>query len=81
MPTRSPRALLARWLARRARRRSISLLLARPDDRLIEDIGLTRDALQRLLDAPDPRPTGETERAARRPPLSVFSKYARGARR
>lgn len=60
-----PRRLLARWLARRARRRSLSTLLAKPDDRLIDDIGRTRDELRRMVEELDP---GNDEGAARRPP-------------
>ena len=45
------RAVLARWLARRARRRSMLPLLRKPDDHLIEDIGLTRETLRVLLGA------------------------------
>ena len=38
-----------RWKARRDRRQSMMWLLLRKDDRLLEDIGLTRNALRILL--------------------------------
>lgn len=63
-----PRRLLARWLARRARRRSLSPLLSKPDDRLIDDIGRTRDELRRMVEDLDP---GNDEGAARRPPPAL----------
>lgn len=59
--------LLHRLRSRAARRRSMGFLLVRPDDRLLDDIGLSRADLRALLEqtaegAPDPRP----ERAAGR---------------
>ena len=48
-----PRTLMARWLARCARRRAMSWLLRQPGDRLIDEIGLTREELRQLLNAPD----------------------------
>ena len=76
--SRFPRTLFARWLSRRARRRSMGFLLKKPDDRLIEDIGLSRDDLHRLLDALDPP---EKEGAARRPPLAAVPNCAGSASR
>ncbi|GHE05574.1 hypothetical protein U879_04245 [Defluviimonas sp. 20V17] len=66
---RFPRVLLARWLALHARRRSMSFLLSRTDDRLIEDIGLTREDLRHLLGTARRAPPAACERAARRPAL------------
>jgi len=71
--SRFPRTLFARWLSRRARRHSMGFLLRKPDDRLIEDIGLCRDELHRMLDEFDPP---EKEGAARRQPLAVVPKCA-----
>ena len=62
----SPRALLARWLARRARRRSMSFLLHRADDRLIEDIGLTRAKLHALLETEEEVAEDESPRRGAR---------------
>lgn len=42
---------LARWRDRIRARRAMGWLLRRPDDRLLRDIGLTRDDLRRMLDA------------------------------
>ncbi|MFC2968845.1 hypothetical protein [Acidimangrovimonas pyrenivorans] len=50
MRFRDLRALPARWLARRARRRSMKFLLKRADDRLLCDIGLSREDLRQLLE-------------------------------
>lgn len=41
---------LMRWRDRRAARRSVGRWLDRADDRMIEDIGLTRQALRELLE-------------------------------
>lgn len=79
MLSRFPRALLARWLSLHARRRSMSFLLHREDDRLIEGVGLTREDLHHQLGTV--APPAPSERAARGPPISLFSKYAGGARR
>lgn len=38
------------WRGRAARRRSMRRLLLQKDDRMLRDIGLTRDDLHRLLD-------------------------------
>ncbi|TMV76748.1 hypothetical protein FGG78_28020 [Thioclava sp. BHET1] len=42
--------LIAQARARRAMRRSLGPLLARADDRALEDIGLNREDLRRMLD-------------------------------
>lgn len=44
------RKFIAYWRARAARRRSMRRLLLQKDDRMLRDIGLTRDDLHRLLD-------------------------------
>ena len=44
------RAFILWWRARAARRRSMGRMLLEKDDRMLRDIGLTRDDLHRLLD-------------------------------
>ncbi|WP_102224337.1 hypothetical protein [Acidimangrovimonas sediminis] len=61
--------LPSRLRALHARRRSMAFLLARSDDRLIDDIGLTREDLHKLLSAPDPEPEDARGPRPGRPPM------------
>lgn len=47
------RTWAARQADRQAARRSLGALLAKPDDHLIRDIGLSRAEVERMLDVPE----------------------------
>jgi uncharacterized protein YjiS (DUF1127 family) len=49
-------AALRRWRDHHAARRSLARLLAKPDDHLIHDIGLTRTEVEAMLAGMDAHP-------------------------
>lgn len=56
LPTLPIPLCLTRWRNRLRARCAMGFLLHRPDDRLIDDIGLTRQELRELLDLWSDRP-------------------------
>ena len=55
------------WINRHAARRSLGALLAKPDDYLIRDIGLSRTEVEGILEMPE---------AGKSPPLAVSLRKA-----
>lgn len=51
---------LATLRQRHALRQSVGALLRRADDHLLDDIGLTRCDIERLIDAPQAAPLGRS---------------------
>lgn len=58
--------LARHWSDHHAARRSLGALLAKPDDHLIRDIGLSRAEIERMLDAPETGPNPAPARSLRK---------------